>query len=338
MEKNHFDEHYILKEEIGKGAFAVVHIGESKKDGARYAVKIINKTPNNKETIETEIEIMQRVSNHKNIVKLVDKFETSNHYYLVLELITGGELFDKIIEIQSYSEQDASRVIRQLLEAINYVHSQEIVHRDLKPENLLLSSKELNADIKLADFGLSKDLHKTPNPVNCAGTPGYLAPEILEAYYNKVPYGKKVDVWSSGVILYILLYGFPPFWEEDQDEMFEKIRRGEFSFPDSIPISEIARDCIEKMLTVDPQKRLAAEAMLKHPFVVGHDVSALPLPPHFMENIRKFNARRRLKGAIAAVRAINKLKISPTSPPPARVTVETHTPVLPAISYHDTKK
>jgi len=119
--------------------------------------------------------------------------------------------------------------------------------------------------------------------------------------------------------------------------MFEKIRRGEYSFPDSIPISDIARDCIEKMLTVDPKLRLSAEQILKHPFVIGNDVSALPLPPNFMENIKKFNARRRLKGAIAAVRAINKLKISPVSPTMSRVTVETHTPVLPAICYHDTK-
>jgi len=164
--------------------------------------------------------------------------------------------------------------------------------------------------VKLADFGLSKWLKETPELFNCAGTPGYIAPEILEAYYQKIPYGRTVDLWSTGVIVYILIFGFPPFWEEDQDEMFEKIRKADFFFPDNMPISDLARDFIMKLLTVSPNKRLTAEQALNHPWITG-GANAAPLPDEFKQQLKKWNARRRLKSAINAVRALSKFKVLP---------------------------
>jgi calcium/calmodulin-dependent protein kinase (CaM kinase) II len=309
--KELFSNHWVLQKEIGKGAFATVHLCESKSTaGHTCAVKIINKSQgaSQRDALDNEIRCMSRSGAHQNIVKLVDIYEDDTHIYIVLELITGGELFDRIIELQSYSEKDASRIIREILSAVKHLHDRRIVHRDLKPENLLLESKDLNAHVKLADFGLAKDLQETPELYNCAGTPGYLAPEILEAYYGKGPYGDTVDLWSTGVILYILVHGFPPFWEEDQDEMFEKIRRGEFFFPASVQISDSAKDIISKLLTVDPAKRLTAAQALDHPWVKG-DASETPLSSEFKDELKKWTARRRFKGAINAVLALNKLKL-----------------------------
>jgi len=265
---------YDVGKEIGKGAFATVHLCTGKADGKQYAVKVIQKKPSQMDSLETEIRIMSMIQ-HDHVVRLVDLFDTPTHIYMVLELLTGGELFDRIVEIQNYAERDAARIITEILSAVNHLHERDIVHRDLKPENLLLSSKDSN-NVKLADFGLSKWLKETPNLFNCAGTPGYLAPEILEAYYHKIPYGKTVDLWSTGVILYILLFGFPPFWEEDQDEMFEKIRKGDYEFPDNMTITPQAKDLIQRLLTVDPSKRITAKAALEHPWIKG-EASSAPL-------------------------------------------------------------
>lgn len=193
------------------------------------------------------------VIEHKNIVKLKDKFDTPSHLYLVMECCSGGELFDRIVDREKYTEADAAKVVRSVADALAYCHSAEppIVHRDLKPENLLLIDSSEDADVKVADFGLAKMLTKDTLMQTACGTPNYVAPEILEGR----EYDEKVDAWSLGVIMYILLCGFPPFYDENNAALFTAIKSGDFEFPSPFwdDISSEAKDCIKRMLTVDPK-------------------------------------------------------------------------------------
>jgi len=168
--------------------------------------------------LEREIDIMKKLQ-HPNIIQLMEVVDTPDTLYLVLEFVSGGELFDAIVNKGSYSETDAAKIVRQIMEAIQYVHSLGIAHRDLKPENLLLSGEEGKADfIKIADFGLSKDFGEEQLSTSC-GTPDYVAPEVLMGE----PYDKSVDIWSIGVITYVLLCGFPPFYGDSQKELFKAL-------------------------------------------------------------------------------------------------------------------
>eukprot|EP01090_Pellita_catalonica_P002913 TRINITY_DN12546_c0_g1_i1.p1 TRINITY_DN12546_c0_g1~~TRINITY_DN12546_c0_g1_i1.p1 ORF type:complete len:293 (+),score=63.04 TRINITY_DN12546_c0_g1_i1:229-1107(+) len=261
------------------------------------------------EMVVTEIKILQAVD-HKNIVKLIAAYETAHHFYLVMELIQGGELFDKIVELQSYCEKDASNIIKQMVSAIQHLHSRKIVHRDLKPENLLLENKSATSPIRLADFGLSKFLDPK-HPLNVpVGTPGYVAPEVVECLDDeRCTYGKEIDMWAVGVIAFILLCGYPPFYSEDDDEVFDQILDGKYKFasPAWDNISAEAKDLISKLLTLNPKKRLTAEEALEHKWVSGDDVNAKPLHDTRSE-LKKFNAQRRWKGAINVVIATNRLQ------------------------------
>lgn len=154
-----------------------------------------------------------------------DSIQEENFHYLIFDLVTGGELFEDIVAREFYSEADASHCIQQILESVNHCHTNGIVHRDLKPENLLLASKAKGAAVKLADFGLAIEVQMDQLAwFGFAGTPGYLSPEVLK----KEPYGKPVDIWACGVILYILLVGYPPFWDEDQHRLYLQIKSGTF--------------------------------------------------------------------------------------------------------------
>merc|ERR1719222_1191188 len=186
--------------------------------------------------------------------------------HLVMELVTGGELFDRIVSRGNYTEKDAASLMATLCDALNYLHGKHIVHRDLKPENLLYSSPADDAIIKVADFGLArvvsgKDMMKT-----ACGTPGYVAPEILK---NQGYDSGAVDVWSAGVILYILLCGFPPFYEEELPALFDQILHARFDFPSPWwdNISKEAKDLVKAMLVIDPAARLTAAQVMEHPFV-----------------------------------------------------------------------
>jgi len=213
---------------------------------------------------------MQKLQ-HPNIIQLVEVIDTADTLFLVLEFASGGELFDAIVAKGSYSESEAAKIVRQIIGAIHYVHGHGIAHRDLKPENLLLT-KEEGADgtdlfIKIADFGLSKDFGAEQMATSC-GTPDYVAPEVLGGQ----PYDSAVDIWSIGVITYVLLCGFPPFYGESQPELFENIMKGNYDFPDPewSGVSEDAKDFIRKMLVVDPEKRYNAEQCLKDKWLMEY--------------------------------------------------------------------
>lgn len=247
---------------------------------------------------------------HQNILTLVDYFETLNNLYLVTDLALGGELFDRICRKGSYFESDAADLIRATLSAVAYLHDHGIVHRDLKPENLLFRTPEDNADLLIADFGLSRIMDEEQFHVltTTCGTPGYMAPEI----FKKTGHGKPVDIWAIGVITYFLLCGYTPFDRDSNLEEMQAILIADYSFT---PIeywrgvSLGAREFIKKCLTIDPTQRMTAHEALSHPFVTGESVSKDGKGSDLLPVIKKnFNARRTLHAAIDTVRAINKLR------------------------------
>jgi calcium/calmodulin-dependent protein kinase I len=239
-----------------------------KETGKEYAVKIINKSNVGADMarLATEMDILKQVD-HPNIISLKEIIDTKNCLFIVTELVTGGELFDKIVELGQYSEKDAALLVSKMVSAIAYLHDKGIVHRDLKPENLLLKDNENISEVKIADFGLSKIVNAKAMMQTACGTPGYVAPEVL----NATGYVKEVDMWSIGVITYILLCGFPPFFNENMAELFEQIMKAEYDFPEDYwkDISEIAKDFIRKLLVVDTAQRMSGKTALQHPWLTG---------------------------------------------------------------------
>ncbi|KAK7910225.1 hypothetical protein WMY93_014909 [Mugilogobius chulae] len=248
----------------------------------------------NHQKLEREARIC-RLLKHPNIVRLHDSISEEGFHYLVFDLVTGGELFEDIVAREYYSETDASHCIQQILEAVLHCHQMGVVHRDLKPENLLLASKLKGAAVKLADFGLAIEVQGDQQAwFGFAGTPGYLSPEVL----RKDPYGKPVDMWACGVILYILLVGYPPFWDEDQHKLYQQIKAGAYDFPSPEwdTVTSEAKDLINKMLTIHPAKRVTATDALKHPWICQRSTVASSM--HRQETVdclKRFNARRKLK-------------------------------------------
>ncbi|KAJ6242017.1 serine/threonine-protein kinase fhke-related [Anaeramoeba flamelloides] len=261
---------YNIGESIGSGNFSTVKIGKDRKTGEKWAIKVIRKEGmgNNLRMLENEIDILSRID-HPNIITLKEIYETKDKVYLVMEYCDKGELFDDIVEEGFYAEEKASKLIYKILMALKYLHQQGIAHRDLKPENLLLSGK--NKEIKIADFGLSKIYSEKIMLKTACGTPGYVAPEILDEDMNS--YGPKVDVWSVGVITYIMLCGYPPFYNENTNNLFKQILSGEFEFPeeDWSKISEEAKQFISKIFVVDSSSRMSVEQALKHPWILNHN-------------------------------------------------------------------
>uniref|UniRef100_A0A8C4DQB6 calcium/calmodulin-dependent protein kinase n=1 Tax=Dicentrarchus labrax TaxID=13489 RepID=A0A8C4DQB6_DICLA len=295
-----FTEEYQLYEELGKGAFSVVRRCVKVLSGQEYAAKIINTkklSARDHQKLDREARIC-RLLKHPNIVRLHDSISEEAHHYLIFDLVTGGELFEDIVAREYYSEADASHCIQQILEAVLHCHQMGVVHRDLKPENLLLASKSKGAAVKLADFGLAIEVEGDQQAwFGFAGTPGYLSPEVL----RKDPYGKAVDLWACGVILYILLVGYPPFWDEDQHRLYQQIKAGAYDFPSPEwdTVTPEAKDLINKMLTINPSKRITAAEALKHPWISHRStVASCMHRQETVECLKKFNARRKLKGAI----------------------------------------
>uniref|UniRef100_A0A8C9TX53 calcium/calmodulin-dependent protein kinase n=1 Tax=Scleropages formosus TaxID=113540 RepID=A0A8C9TX53_SCLFO len=292
-----FTDEYQLYEELGKGAFSVVRRCVKKSTGQEYAAKIINTkklSARDHQKLEREARIC-RLLKHPNIVRLHDSISEEGFHYLVFDLVTGGELFEDIVAREYYSEADASHCISQILESVSYIHQHDVVHRDLKPENLLLASKMKGAAVKLADFGLAIEVQGDQQAwFGFAGTPGYLSPEVL----RKDPYGKPVDIWACGVILYILLVGYPPFWDEDQHKLYQQIKAGAYDFPSPEwdTVTPEAKNLINQMLTINPAKRITADQALKHPWVCQRStVASMMHRQETVECLRKFNARRKLK-------------------------------------------
>ncbi|XP_031366472.1 calcium/calmodulin-dependent protein kinase type II alpha chain isoform X6 [Apis dorsata] len=295
-----FSDNYELKEELGKGAFSVVRRCVQKSTGHEFAAKIINTkklTARDFQKLEREARICRKLQ-HPNIVRLHDSIQEENYHYLVFDLVTGGELFEDIVAREFYSEADASHCIQQILESVHHCHHNGVVHRDLKPENLLLASKAKGAAVKLADFGLAIEVQGEAQAwFGFAGTPGYLSPEVLK----KEPYGKPVDIWACGVILYILLVGYPPFWDEDQHRLYAQIKAGSYDYPSPEwdTVTPEAKNLINQMLTVNPSKRITASEALKHPWICQRErVASVVHRQETVDCLKKFNARRKLKGAI----------------------------------------
>nr|XP_055036321.1 calcium/calmodulin-dependent protein kinase type II subunit alpha isoform X4 [Misgurnus anguillicaudatus] len=267
-----FTEEYQLFEELGKGAFSVVRRCVKVLSGQEYAAKIINTkklSTRDHQKLDREARIC-RLLKHSNIVRLHDSISEEGHHYLIFDLVTGGELFEDIVAREYYSEADASHCIQQILEAVLHCHQMGVVHRDLKPENLLLASKSKGAAVKLADFGLAIEIEGDQ------------------------------QAWF-GVILYILLVGYPPFWDEDQHRLYQQIKAGAYDFPSPEwdTVTPEAKDLINKMLTMNPSKRITAADALKHPWISHRStVASCMHRQETVECLKKFNARRKLKGAI----------------------------------------
>jgi len=266
---------YELGKTLGTGNFSKVKLGTDEK-GQEWAVKIIDKAQLAKEHMEEQLKreiAVMKVLKHENIVQMREVLQTANHIYLVLELITGGELFDRIVAAKRFDEPTARRFFQQLVMGTFYCHQQGIAHRDLKPENLLLDA---NDNLKISDFGLSNLQRGGPQGSNTllqtvCGTPNYVAPEVLkEKGYN----GMMADVWSCGVILFVMLAGYLPFDDPNMNHLFNKIERGDFRMAKNF--TEPAKDLIGKMMTVDPVQRYNLDQVVAHPwFQVGFDQSLL---------------------------------------------------------------
>eukprot|EP01039_Chlorochromonas_danica_P000764 gene764-829_t len=300
------ERHYKFGRTLGQGTFATVKMATCLSDNTKWAVKIIKRsalTSEDEESLKMEIQILQ-LTNHPNIVSVKEVFYCKNYVYLVMDLMTGGELFDRIVTKDHYSEQEAKLALSQIVMAVKYCHEKNIVHRDLKPENILYQSTEENSALKLADFGLATLLRPNQLMNVACGTPGYVAPEILKG----IAYGKEVDMWSVGVILYILLCGFPPFYDDNNKKLFAQIVNANYSFPDPYwtNISATAKDLVRKLLVVDPRQRLSALQVLAHPWMF-EDGSGSSLD-HFRPNLKSYNARRRFRSAIRAVQITQLLR------------------------------
>nr|KAF6492794.1 pregnancy up-regulated nonubiquitous CaM kinase [Molossus molossus] len=329
---------YEIREKLGSGAFSEVVLAQERGSSHLVALKCISKKAlRGKEAlVENEIAVLRRVS-HPNIVALEDVHESPSHLYLAMELVTGGELFDRIMERGSYTEKDASHLVGQVLGAVSYLHSLGIVHRDLKPENLLYATPFEDSKIMVSDFGLSKIQAGNMLGTAC-GTPGYAepggtegwcararvcvclsvclwpppAPELLE----QKPYGKAVDVWALGVISYILLCGYPPFYDESDPELFSQILRASYEFDSPFwdDISESAKDFIRHLLERDPQKRFTCQQALQHLWISGDAAFDKDILGSVSEQIQKNFARTHWKRAFNAtsfLRHIQKLGQSP---------------------------
>ncbi|XP_076022868.1 calcium/calmodulin-dependent protein kinase type 1D-like [Genypterus blacodes] len=291
-------------EELGSGAFSEVYMVKEKKTGKTFALKCVKKKQNRDRNLENEIAVLRRIK-HENVVGMEDFYDSQTHYYLVMQLVAGGELFDRILDRGMYSEKDASSVIQQVLQAVSYLHQNGIVHRDLKPENILYYSQDENSKVMISDFGLSKMIDNDIMSTAC-GTPGYVAPEVLA----QKPYSKAVDCWSIGVITYILLCGYPPFYEESESRLFSKIMKAQYEFdsPSWDDISESAKDFIRNMMQKNPDMRYTIEQALRHPWIIGKTARSQDIYYSVSVQIQKNFAKTKWKQAITAAVAINHMK------------------------------
>ncbi|XP_059571964.1 calcium/calmodulin-dependent protein kinase type 1 isoform X2 [Alligator mississippiensis] len=313
---------YEFREILGTGAFSEVVLAEERTTRKLVAIKCITKKAlEGKETsIENEIDVLHKIQ-HPNIVALDDIYESGSHLYLIMQLVSGGELFDRIVEKGFYTERDASQLIRQILDAVKYLHDMGIVHRDLKPENLLYYSLDEDSKIMISDFGLSKIEGSGSVMSTACGTPGYVAPEVLA----QKPYSKAVDCWSIGVIAYILLCGYPPFYDENDAKLFEQILRAEYEFdsPYWDDISDSAKDFIKHLMEKDPGKRFTCEQALQHPWIAGDTALDKNIHQSVSEQIKKNFAKSRWKqafNATAVVRHMRKLQLGTSQELPGPTT------------------
>ncbi|KAI4308201.1 hypothetical protein L6164_031299 [Bauhinia variegata] len=288
---------YTIGKELGRGQFGVTHLCTHKATGQQYACKTIAKRKlANKEDIEDvrrEVQIMHHLAGQANVVELKGAFEDKQSVHLVMELCAGGELFDRIITKGHYTERAAASLLRTIVQIVHTCHSMGVIHRDLKPENFLLLNKEENSPLKATDFGLSVFYKQGDSFKDIVGSAYYIAPEVL-----KRKYGPEVDIWSVGVMLYILLSGTPPFWAESEHGIFNAILRGHIDFSsDPWPsISPQAKDLVKKMLNSDPRQRLTAYQVLNHPWIKEDgEAPDRPLDNAVLNRLKHFRAMNKFK-------------------------------------------
>ncbi|KAK1326197.1 Calcium-dependent protein kinase isoform 2 [Acorus calamus] len=298
---------YTLGKELGRGQFGVTYLCTESATGNRYACKSISKrklvTRNDRDDIKREIQIMQHLTGQANIVEFKGAYEDRHSVHLVMELCAGGELFDRIIAKGHYSERAAAGICRAIVNVVNICHFMGVMHRDLKPENFLLATKDEGAMLKATDFGLSVFIEEGKVYRDIVGSAYYVAPEVLRRNY-----GKEIDVWSAGVILYILLSGVPPFWAETEKGIFDAILQWDIDF-ESAPwpsISYSAKDLVRKMLTPDPKKRITSAQVLEHPWIrEDGDASDKPIDSAVLSRMKQFRAMNKLKKLALKVIAEN---------------------------------
>ena len=287
---------YIMGKQLGTGSFGSVRLAIHKATKQRRAVKIQKKTKENKQLILDEINILSKLV-HPNIMQIFEVFEDNTNFYIVSEHCKGGELFEEISKKGSFSEKNAAIIMKQILSGVCYSHQNHIVHRDLKPENILLDNKSDDLNIKIIDWGCAKTINKTEKLHTADGTAYYIAPEVLQGDYDE-----KCDVWSCGVILYILLCGYPPFNGDSDEDIYEEILKGKLDFPKEewAGVSNDAKELIKKMLTVDPKKRVSAlEAMSDKWFNVNKKNNNVDkkMAKSVIQNMKKFKKNRKLEQA-----------------------------------------
>ncbi|KAL2931417.1 Calcium-dependent protein kinase [Bienertia sinuspersici] len=298
---------YRLGKELGRGQFGITYLCTENSTGQTYACKSILKrklvTSSDKEDIKREIQILQHLSGQPNIVEFKGVFEDRQSVHVVMELCAGGELFDRIIAQGHYSERAAASICRQIVKVVQICNFMGVLHRDLKPENFLLSSKDEGAMLKATDFGLSVFIEEGKKYRDVVGSAYYVAPEVLRRNY-----GKEIDIWSAGVMLYILLSGVPPFWAENERGIFDAILKGGIDFEsDPWPsISKSAKDLVRKMLNPDPKKRITPAEVLEHPWMrEGGDASDKPIDSAVLSRMKQFRAMNKLKKLALKVIAEN---------------------------------
>lgn len=303
-----FAETFTLGKVLGEGAFSVVRAAVNKDTGESVAIKCIakkNLSPEDESALKQEVEILKALD-HPHILKCYGFFDEADMFYLPTEIMEGGELFDRIVKKTYYNEQEARDLIMILISTIGYCHSKSIVHRDLKPENLLLAGADDDSNIKLADFGFAIQSDGFISLKTQCGTPGYVAPEIL----SSAPYGKAVDMWSIGVITYILLGGYPPFHDDNQKALFKKIKNAEYEFHEEYwgEVSDEAKDLIRHLLKTNPVERLTAEEALNHPWMKrdGGELALRTLESSLTQ-FKKFHATRKFKAAAKAIIATQRM-------------------------------
>uniref|UniRef100_A0A7N0UYL2 non-specific serine/threonine protein kinase n=1 Tax=Kalanchoe fedtschenkoi TaxID=63787 RepID=A0A7N0UYL2_KALFE len=288
---------YELGRKLGQGQFGTTVLCVEKATGKEFACKTIAKrkltTEEDVEDVRREIQIMHHLAGHPNVISIVEAYEDAIAVYVVMELCAGGELFDRIIQRGHYTERKAAMLARVIVGVVEACHSLGVMHRDLKPENFLFVNHEEESPLKTIDFGLSVFFKPGEQFTDVVGSPYYVAPEVLRKLY-----GPECDVWSAGVIIYILLCGVPPFWDETEQGIFEQVLKGELDFV-SEPwpsISDGAKDLVKRMLVRDPKKRLTAHEVLCHPWIQIDGVAPdKPLDSAVLTRLKQFSAMNKLK-------------------------------------------
>ncbi|KAJ9441091.1 Calcium/calmodulin-dependent protein kinase type II [Diplonema papillatum] len=315
----HFKSKYKVLEVLGKGGYSVVHNCVRRSDGSYHAAKVIDKqklSRNALSSLKEEIRTMRALA-HPRLISLREVYDHGATIYLVLEKVEGGELFDEIVRLHKYSELIAAEILFNFLDGLNYMHEKGYVHRDIKPENILLLQKptgptDICSELKIADFGFAAFVGDGEPLTTCCGTPRYISPEVLNTglFQKQKGYGKTCDIWATGVIAYILLFGKAPFYHKDRNQLWHHITGGIWSMPaEAHLLSKDAVNFIENMIVVDRHSRLTSRQAIEHPFIRDrHKKAKTPRPlDAVLHNLAEFNAREKFKGAIFGLQSLSRV-------------------------------